>query len=513
MPSAFSGIINFCNNMKKLYFIIIIFLFKTIMVFSQNTFFKAYPTEYQEYAYEVIQANDNSYIIVGKRGTTPTYTEVNALAMRIDVDGELLNEVVLEDENRTYFFIIDKAPNCQDQFLLIGSKDSITKEGMNSSLNICIADIDLNILSINNFHTLTNHRIGPWKHAMVDDSTMCLLIQDYDLDISPSVAQFIVSEIKLPGDSIRSFSSGPPNHNHIPQDILFLPQKNEFRVFYFGGLFEKDIFVKILHLDRNLNYDTVMYAPPHTITSVCATAFTDTSNLITATASNPELYVESHVIQIYELDESSDTIKGTYFYNHPDTNLYAGLGTNTAISNSTIFTTGIYNTIPLQYPWQSSPTWLQITLLDFDFTIKSQYFYGGDALYYPFCIISTDDGGVLVTGITWDYNIPNNQQHDIFALKLNSDGQIVNIPKDATWEAGEAIVYPNPAGDVVNVDFSMLYSTATFSLTNISGKTAFVKQLTTNRQSVDISSVPAGTYVFRIFNKKGLDERGKLVVE
>jgi len=48
---------------------------------------------------------------------------------------------------------------------------------------------------------------------------------------------------------------------------------------------------------------------------------------------------------------------------------------------------------------------------------------------------------------------------------------------------------------------------------DISGKTVFRTQLTGNRQTIDISALPAGTYVYRISNQKGLEETGKFVVE
>ena len=59
----------------------------------------------------------------------------------------------------------------------------------------------------------------------------------------------------------------------------------------------------------------------------------------------------------------------------------------------------------------------------------------------------------------------------------------------------------------------MLYKKATFRLMDISRKLVLEKQLTANRQSINILAIPAGTYVYRIFNEKGLDERGKVVVE
>jgi hypothetical protein len=47
---------------------------------------------------------------------------------------------------------------------------------------------------------------------------------------------------------------------------------------------------------------------------------------------------------------------------------------------------------------------------------------------------------------------------------------------------------------------------------DIGGKLILEKKLSANQQAVDISAITAGTYVYRIFNNKGLDERGKVVV-
>jgi len=104
-------------------------------------------------------------------------------------------------------------------------------------------------------------------------------------------------------------------------------------------------------------------------------------------------------------------------------------------------------------------------------------------------------------------------QHDIFALKLNSDGLIVDVPENAPWQATEAIVFPNPAKDFVNIEYSQVYQTASFQLMDIGGKMVLEKQLKSNYQSINISLLPAGTYVYRIFNMDGLDERGKVVKE
>ncbi|HPE35299.1 MAG TPA: T9SS type A sorting domain-containing protein [Bacteroidales bacterium] len=70
-----------------------------------------------------------------------------------------------------------------------------------------------------------------------------------------------------------------------------------------------------------------------------------------------------------------------------------------------------------------------------------------------------------------------------------------------------------PARDFVIVDFSMLHKTAVLQLTNLAGLTILERTLIASHQQVDISGVPAGVYVYRIFNSKGPEESGKLVVE
>ena len=106
------------------------------------------------------------------------------------------------------------------------------------------------------------------------------------------------------------------------------------------------------------------------------------------------------------------------------------------------------------------------------------------------------------------------QVKEVFLMKTDSEGLLTGIgDNEQQIKTTEAILYPNPARDIINVEFSMLYQKATFSLTDISGKTAIVKQLTANRQTADISAIPTGTYVYRIFSNDGLDERGKILVE
>jgi len=379
----------------------------------------------------------------------------------------------------------------------MGAIDSVSNETSYSSLNICTVDINLQVLSNNTFHTLKNHRICPWKHEMVNDSILYLLIVDL---ISIPVPQFIVSKVKLPGDSLTSFCT-EDSQICVPQDILYIPKSEKINIYYFGQLIEKQHHIKTLQLDLELNYDTSFNAPQHMLSTICSNKMNDSVYLLTATAQNPVPYVDSRTISTYKMKYNNDTIKSLKYFNHPDTILYAGFGTNTAINGTSIYITGLYNIDPGSLPWQTTPTWIQITKADLDLNIISHHFYGGDALYIPYCIITTQDGGVFITGITWNYNIPDNYQYDVFALKVDSAGTIVSVPEDATWQASEAILYPNPGNDFFIAVIGAQHNIASLALYDMSGKPVIEIMLQQDQTKVDTRHLPKGMYVYKIFNK------------
>ena len=98
-------------------------------------------------------------------------------------------------------------------------------------------------------------------------------------------------------------------------------------------------------------------------------------------------------------------------------------------------------------------------------------------------------------------------------IKTDKDGLITSTNDlEHKISSAEAIVFPNPASEMVYVEYSMAYTSATFSLTDISGKTMLKKTLADNKSNVNISGIPSGTYIYRVTNPAGLNETGKMVV-
>jgi hypothetical protein len=146
--------------------------------------------------------------------------------------------------------------------------------------------------------------------------------------------------------------------------------------------------------------------------------------------------------------------------------------------------------------------------------IWQKYLFGDEGMYEAYSMKAHPDGGIVVLG-TYSRTLPQSSDiKEVFLMKTDSDGLLTGIENEKQKiSSTEAILYPNPAGEHITVDFSQLYNSATLQLVDISGKTVFRSQLTSNRQTIDISALPAGTYLYRISNQKGLEETGKLVVE
>lgn len=163
---------------------------------------------------------------------------------------------------------------------------------------------------------------------------------------------------------------------------------------------------------------------------------------------------------------------------------------------------------------QPEPTKIMLFKLTPDLElIWQKYLFGDDGMYEAYSMQAHPDGGIVILG-TYSPTPPSSDIKNIFFLKTNSDGILTGIDENREKiRISDAILYPNPASEQVTVEFSMAYPLAEFQMTDISGKTVLKTHLSTNRQTVDISAIPAGTYIYRISNPKGLEESGKLVVE
>ena len=217
---------------------------------------------------------------------------------------------------------------------------------------------------------------------------------------------------------------------------------------------------------------------------------------------------------IYKISTEGVLLDKYLHYNLQDTSTQVALYNSLSIlpdDNLVICTS--FN-VGFPYIIQQEPSYIMLYKFSPELDLLWQRYIGGEGMYEAYAMRTTPEGGILVTGCFSETPPNGSTKKEFFILQTDGNGLFTGMDDDQVKiTSSEAIVFPNPARGFVNIEFSQVYQTARFQLLDIGGKMVLEKQLTTNRQSINISAIPAGTYVYRIFNEKGLDERGKVVVE
>jgi hypothetical protein len=73
-------------------------------------------------------------------------------------------------------------------------------------------------------------------------------------------------------------------------------------------------------------------------------------------------------------------------------------------------------------------------------------------------------------------------------------------------------MYPNPATDVVSIQFDDLYKLKV-TIYDVIGREVFSKLLKKSNKNIDISSLGSGTYIVQITNKNNEKIIKKLIVK
>ncbi len=159
----------------------------------------------------------------------------------------------------------------------------------------------------------------------------------------------------------------------------------------------------------------------------------------------------------------------------------------------------------------SWPSWFIVLQTDSLLNIRWERFYGGDAYYMMGKIIASNDGGCIVAGTRYDYLNVTEQETDIIILKLNSEGLLTGTRDRPTIEMHEAIIYPNPGNETINVRVAYQHKQSVFELFDINGRHMLKQNFTGTHGTVNTAFLEQGTYIYRITSGDGLFESGKWV--
>jgi len=181
-------------------------------------------------------------------------------------------------------------------------------------------------------------------------------------------------------------------------------------------------------------------------------------------------------------------------------------------NKDSIFIGGTHNMPYALDPGQQPvPTWFVILQTDSLLNVRWERFYGGNANHLMTNLIATRDGGCLIAGTRYDYLNDPVPQTDIIVLKLNSEGLLVGQNELKESLMHEAIVYPNPGSEAIQIRLAVQHPKALLELFDSQGKLVLSQQLHEKESRINTAHLPTGTYIYRLSAETGLNESGKWI--
>ena len=464
---------------------------------SQTTFFKWFPTPEHEVANDITQTAHGDYLIVGEKGETSE--SLHSFIMQLNQYGSIVNEIELPClSGNSRLKTIDKMPGSDHTFLLTGSRDSVSQNGYYSILTLTVISDSLQIITSKDQISTKGRRYLPWKGKFAGDSNFYLLHQ-YDSIGGSGAPDIGVSKFDLSFTKISTFHHAAQNPWYAAQDIFFRETDHTIQIFYIGqDMDSKYSLLRILSLSENLDFVASYPGPDQIVTNVSATRLSDSLFFLFGTNTQTLVLPHQH-LGCYLLNDSLVVMKTVELYNNPDTLLYAGRGGfNLSLSpeTSTAFMTGIYNFDVDNHNWQTTPTWIQLLKTDLNLNLIGNNFFGGDAAYVPYSIKPTTDGGTIITGHRFDYNIPQNQQYDLFIIKTDSSGLIVSLAENQKELMSEAILFPNPGSEYCIALLGAQHPSAMLRLFDLRGAVILSMEIRQQQTKIDLPDLAKGIYPY-----------------
>lgn len=485
-------------------------------IFSQITFFKWFQTNDHEIPYDVIQTKNGQYILVGEKGKTTD--SVHAGIFNFNPTGNLLKERIFGSANEiSHFRTIDSLNGSAGNYLITGSKDSVTATGVKSYLSLYVINDSLDVLSWKLFPMPSGRKCSPWKVQFGPNNSIFLLSW-YDT-LAPF--DFIITKFNSSFDSLGSYHIPSKFPWYAGQDLFFNKKTNELKIYYLGAELDKpddrqNSALQIITLDQDLNLIYHKPGPAPVITDVSVAPVNDSLMFVTATDYGDMTLPENH-IGCYKLNNQDSLIFSDQFYIHRDTTLYTGRGGHSLsldTNHNKVYIAGVYNIdANFLFPWQQKPSWIHILKGNMDMTSKQSSLFGGDAFYFPYSMKSTSDGGIIATGLRYDYHPPGVQQCVIFLIKTDSSGQLQSIPDSGPMSWNAPVIVPNPGSTRIKAIVSLQYQSFDLKIFDLNGHLVFSQNGDAASPFFELPDLSKGIYFYIIEIEDKVIGKGKWIRE
>mgnify|MGYP001767257118 CR=1 FL=1 len=472
-----------------LYKFLLFFIFLSNVIEGQPTFTYSRSTTDDERIFDAAEDESGNYYFAGRVYSDDPYYKA-AYLLSLDPNGQLIYEnIFLVPDSVSYFGNI----YCQnDSIIIFGAKGSIA-DALIDQLWMLVLDNSFNIICNRSF-TISGSYIGDLESTINQQGHYVIC---GNLTIPPQIMPDIfLFEISPIGDSIRSTILA---YTGIELEFDLLENREGgYKVFAKGNFpGAPNTNGKIVYLDTSFNYiwaDSIPYGLKfgHTAKWLSRNTF-----LITGYKNiySPSFHEDLGIVKV---DQQNNILNQNHFGKLADTIDYVGACSNLDLGkNNDIYFGGASNIIPEQGLFQNEPSWILLNNLDTNLNLNWQQFYGGDAAYYLWGLEATNDGGCLLMATRYDAELQD-QELDIYILKVDSNGLLTSNGQDFNIPVQELSISPNPAHDRVNISYPDIFGNdkKELILYNALGVAVLKENASYDHstETINISSLPGGLY-------------------
>jgi hypothetical protein len=198
------------------------------------------------------------------------------------------------------------------------------------------------------------------------------------------------------------------------------------------------------------------------------------------------------------LNQNGEFVNGPHLYTkNPNLIMSGGVCNLDFRDTSKIFFVGSSNLNSLQ-PGNYT-TSLSIYNTTASGVINWEKHYGDDAVYQPWTLKATNDGGAIILSSRYEHGVTQPNKNDMHILKIDSLGNSTFLGiVDRTKQLKPFKIYPNPARGFIAIDLlGQNYKEQKFTLTDLMGRVVLDKSFEA-KEKFDISHLPSANYVLQI---------------
>lgn len=368
---------------------------------------------------------------------------------------------------------------------------------------ICSFDLDLNFVWRKSYKTSNVHRVGNFRAKIdLDGSIVCFgsTVKDTkNLDFDPF--EFRCSQS---GDSLLMVCESMFSTQRV-FDFLIKPDSSGYIVFG-SAKYPPYPFIDAngAYYNRSFIREQVREVPNDVYWSHTVKWIDDKEFFISGNKNTTIGYEVIQGVGLLRLDTAFNPIDEAHFNLFLDSASYPGwVRSFDFIDINDIYFTGTKN---YKHWIQTSPSW--ITRHKFDSNLNTVYerYYGGDVMNAAWHVNATDDGGCIMLGIKYDYNLPG-YDYNLFLIKTDENGLVTSINEETELNTDNTLMHPNPCTSVIafNNDLSLI---EIFSQT---GQIVLRYENYHKSTPISVDYFKPGIYIYKVLEKENGFSTGKLI--